>query len=243
MRFGKLSTPIDVFLARVTRPHRSQHTSSSSSCLRPHTASLNHIGSYHNHRSTSHILIVAKHCFRLFGPCCCCSPICSCHACSNAVEVVVMPRHCPEDTLHSSNNGFNSKQSSWQNNSSSCQGGRHGSKAQQMFRSCSAMKRLLCWVLTATALQLLCGHALAAGTGPPCVACDDCVTSSCLRVCVPSCKTGPTMAEGSAMSTDQCQHKGQEAALDIATAACKLSQVRAADVLLSCGSAWQALLT
>jgi len=36
------------------------------------------------------------------------------------------------------------------------------------------------------------------------------------------------------MSTDQCQHKGQEAALDIATAACKLSQVRADDVLLPC---------
>jgi hypothetical protein len=32
------------------------------------------------------------------------------------------------------------------------------------------------------------------------------------------------MAEGSDLSTEQCKHKGHEAALDIATAACKLSQ-------------------
>jgi hypothetical protein len=43
---------------------------------------------------------------------------------------------------------------------------------------------------------------------------------------MPSCRTAPAIAEGSDLSTEQCQHKGQDAALDIATAACKLSQVR-----------------
>ena len=95
--------------------------------------------------------------------------------------------------------------------------------------SCSSRStRLLAAIFLLHMLQAACGRALLeAGQqgGTPCVTCDDCVTSSCLRVCQPSCKTGNNMAEGSSLSTDQCKHKGQESALDIATAACKLSQV------------------
>lgn len=74
-------------------------------------------------------------------------------------------------------------------------------------------------------LQLLWQRA-AAVAAQGCVACDACVTPSCLRVCTPSC---PTDINGdSAMNRDQCKHKGHDAALDIATAACKLAQVGAA---------------
>lgn len=102
-------------------------------------------------------------------------------------------------------------------------GWRSDSRSQQS--SCSkACRLLLTWLLCLHAVQ-----AAAAAPAPPgsrpCVACDDCVTSSCLRVCLPSCRTAPAMAEGSDLSTEQCKHKGHEAALDIATAACKLSQV------------------
>lgn len=89
------------------------------------------------------------------------------------------------------------------------------------------------------AFQITCGSvagASAAATSPPpmqtapCVECNDCVTSSCLRICMLSCKTASSMAEGSELSVEQCKHKGQEGALDIATAACKLAQVRLDEV-------------
>lgn len=97
---------------------------------------------------------------------------------------------------------------------------------------CSTNSRLFSFLVLLHSFQVAVGKAEAAAAaaaappGPPCVACDDCVTSSCLRICMPSCRTAPAIAEGSDLSTEQCKHKGQDAALDIATAACKLSQVR-----------------
>lgn len=105
----------------------------------------------------------------------------------------------------------------------------HGSSRRRWSKVCSFLVLL-------HAFQIMCGSAAgasAAATSPPptqtapCVECNDCVTSSCLRICMPSCKTASSMAEGSELSVEQCKHKGQEGALDIATAACKLAQVRA----------------
>jgi hypothetical protein len=106
----------------------------------------------------------------------------------------------------------------------------YSNSSRSSMRSSRLHRRLHCSflpvLLALCSIQALVSTA-AAAPGPPCVACDDCITSSCLRVCMPSCRTAPAIAEGSDLSVEQCKHKGQEAALYVAKAACKLSQVRA----------------
>jgi hypothetical protein len=109
-------------------------------------------------------------------------------------------------------------------NSSCNSTGRH----QHSVRPWNGNSRAFSFLVLLHSVQCLLGsgQAAAVAPGPLCVACDDCVTSSCLRICMPSCRTASTIADGSDLSTEQCKHKGQDAALDIATAACKLAQVR-----------------
>jgi hypothetical protein len=121
---------------------------------------------------------------------------------------------CPtqQRPVHSTNSSCNSIDSS-----------RHRHSTRSWDRTSSVFSFLV--LLHSFQSLLGSAQAAAAAPGPLCVACDDCVTSSCLRICMPSCRTAPTIAEGSDLSTEQCKHKGQDAALDIATAACKLSLV------------------
>lgn len=136
----------------------------------------------------------------------------------------------PYDSIPSTADTCGAQQQSDHKSNSSCNSNpsrhiRHSTHSQNI--TC----RLFSFLVILHTFQAICctaqATAAASGPGRPCVACDDCVTSSCLRICRPSCRTAPAMAEGSDLSTEQCKHKGQEAALDIATAACKLSQVGA----------------
>lgn len=123
-------------------------------------------------------------------------------------------------------------QSSWQRSSSSRRSCWHPNSS----RRTRLWAVLICLHTLQAAAIAAAADAAAGAPRPPCVACDDCVTSSCLRVCLPSCKTEPAMAAGSPLTAEQCKHKGQEAAAELATEACKQSQVRVGLKARQCSS-------